>query len=101
MPNALREAMPDLHAGIVENMTDPITIRRGEAAATPGVASPFDLRSDFEGPANRKNFWLRLADWPQQPARGDVVTHLGAQYTVLDVDHDGFGAATLITEKQG
>ncbi len=79
----------------------------GEVTYNPDGGEPVTIRAVFQptreaeenAPGLYGVLFVRLADIPQPPARGDQALISGVAYTVYDIDGDASGAAVLRIRK--
>ena len=74
-----------------------------EAGGAAAIRAVFQAAREAEdaSPGVYALLFIRLADLPAAPARGDEVEIEGARYKVFDIEADSEGAAVLTLRKTG
>jgi hypothetical protein len=94
------EAVKDLDAAVVKTFGREVLYlpEAGGQAAIRAVFQPAREAEDAS-PGVYAVLFVRLADLPAAPARGDEVEIEGARYKVFDIEADPEGAAVLKVRK--
>jgi len=94
------EAVKDLDAAVVQTFGREVLYlpEAGGAATVRAVFQPAREAEDTS-PGVYAVLFVRLADLPAAPARGDEVEIEGVRYKVFDVEADAEGAAVLRLRK--
>ena len=95
-------AVKDLDAAVVQTFGREVLYlpEAGGAAAIRAVFQPAREAEDAS-PGVYAVLFIRLADLPAAPARGDEVEIGGVRYKVFDIEADPEGAAALRLRKTG
>ena len=96
------EAVKDLDAAVVQTFGREVLYlpEAGGAATVRAVFQPAREAEDAS-PGVYAVLFVRLADLPAAPARGDEVEIEGARYKVFDIEADSEGAAVLRLRRGG
>ena len=96
------EAVKDLDAAVVQTFGREVLYlpEVGGQAAIRAVFQPAREAEDAS-PGVYAVLFVRLADLPAAPARGDEVEIGGVRYKVFDIEADAEGAAVLKLRKSG
>jgi len=94
------EAVKDLDAAVVQTFGREVLYlpEAGGAATVRAVFQPARETEDAS-PGVYAVLFVRLAELPAAPARGDEVEIEGARYKVFDIEADAEGAAVLRLRK--
>jgi hypothetical protein len=95
-------AMKDLNAAVVETFGRAVLYLPEAGGETPirGVFQPAREAED-SSPGVYAVLFVRLANLPAAPVRGDEVDIGGVRYKVFDIEADSEGAAVLRLRKAG
>jgi len=96
------EAVKDLDAAVVQTFGREVLYlpEAGGAATVRAVFQPARETEDAS-PGVYAVLFVRLADLPASPVRGDEVEIEGVRYKVFDIEADAEGAAVLRLRKAG
>lgn len=96
------EAVKDLDAAVVKTFGREV-LYLPEAGGAAAIRAVFQAAREAEdaSPGVYAVLFVRLADLPAVPVRGDEVEIGGVRYKVFDIEADSEGAAVLRLRKNG
>ena len=102
MANLFREAMPDIHAAFLADVSDELTYSPQVGAAFQLTACQSSvLQEEGLDPRVYRAYWAVESSFPTPPQRRDTVLIGSSIYTVTAIHRDDYGKVTLTLQIKG